>query len=222
MSWSRKALRATLYSCWLQAVLQVAATETSPKVANGTVNGTILLAAPAAIIAEQIQAVEWKYVNFTTSRSIVKLMLDEGNQKPHVFGDYSRRVHIYPNGSLSLRNVRRNDSGNYSCTVTDQSGRESTEYTIVNVIDGEKTLTNQTHYGKTNEANGYCMENCVYLGVFSGAGVLVIIAILIWTCVRCHRARSSRQGQRTKGEQSRRKRRNQNDDIYESMGRVPQ
>ncbi|XP_078416572.1 uncharacterized protein LOC144691870 [Cetorhinus maximus] len=162
MNWTRTLPMAALYSWWLQAVLQAAATGTSPKVVNGTVNGTVFLAMPSVVIAQQILTIEWKYLSRTTRRSIVQLMLDKGNQKPHWFSDYRQRTHIYPNGSLSIQNAMLNDSGIYSCTVTYQNGEELTQEVTVNVLGGvviigewwNASADSKLTLVKANETNG--------------------------------------------------------------------
>ncbi|XP_078088003.1 uncharacterized protein LOC144506060 [Mustelus asterias] len=230
MKWTRKPRLAALYSCWLQVVLQAAATGSNGEVVHGTVNGNIFLAMPARVVAEQVHTIEWVYVSSSTRRSIVQFISDKGNQVPHWFSGYRLRAQIYPNGTLSLRNVTLNDSGTYSCTVTAHSGEEFTQDTIVKVI-GEVVImddlqiapedSNLTHV-KGNKTNDYFMANCGFIGAFSGAGTLSIIAILTWAVVRYCRKRSRRQGKRTKGERSHKNGNHENEDVYEKMGRVPQ
>ncbi|XP_051871085.1 advanced glycosylation end product-specific receptor-like isoform X2 [Pristis pectinata] len=232
MKWSRKSTVATLCICWLQVVLQAAATETGPNVINGTISGNIFLAAPVTGTSEQIQTVEWKYSDGSASHYVGKLILDAGNSSTSLF-HYSHRAYLYPNGSLSLRNVQMNDSGTYSCTVANQNGEEFTQSTKVNVIRSvgfgriETPVDEKSpdaEFNLTHHVNnkGYTSANCAYLGVLIGiaVGLLIIISISIWAVVRS--CRSRRQDKRNKAAQSYGIKRSTNDDIYEKMGKVPE
>ncbi|XP_069745554.1 uncharacterized protein [Narcine bancroftii] len=204
MNWSASSMAMALCSCWLQA-LQVAATEASVKVINGTVNGSIFLAGPVIGSSEQILTVEWKYSNGSVWRCVGKLLSDS---RTFLF-NYSDRVNLYPNGSLSLKNVQVNDSGIYSSTVTVQNGKELTQITKVNIFGNfafermetennewsKKAEFNQTHHIKSNENNGYTLENCAYVGLLTGTaiGLLVIICVSTWAIVKSCRTRSSKQ-----------------------------
>ncbi|XP_038657163.1 uncharacterized protein LOC119968612 isoform X2 [Scyliorhinus canicula] len=199
MKWTRNPLMAALYSWWLLAVLQAAAAGSITKVVNGTVNGNIFLAIPAMVIAEQIHTIDWTHVSPTSRHSIVQFIPEKDSQEPYWFGGYHLRAQIYPNGSLSIQNIMLNDTGTYSCTITTQNGEEFTQDTIVNVID-------------------YVIVNCGFIAAFSGAGALIVIAILTWAIVRYCKKRSRRQGKGAKEKQSH----NESEDVYENMGRVPQ
>ncbi|XP_038657162.1 uncharacterized protein LOC119968612 isoform X1 [Scyliorhinus canicula] len=222
MKWTRNPLMAALYSWWLLAVLQAAAAGSITKVVNGTVNGNIFLAIPAMVIAEQIHTIDWTHVSPTSRHSIVQFIPEKDSQEPYWFGGYHLRAQIYPNGSLSIQNIMLNDTGTYSCTITTQNGEEFTQDTIVNVIGGvviidETADSNLTHV-KANETNDYVIVNCGFIAAFSGAGALIVIAILTWAIVRYCKKRSRRQGKGAKEKQSH----NESEDVYENMGRVPQ
>ncbi|XP_072900666.1 uncharacterized protein [Hemitrygon akajei] len=233
MEWSGKSKMMTFCSCWLQVVLQVAVIETSANVLNGTVTGNIFLPVVTGI-TEQIQTVEWKYSNGISWSNVGKLILDAGNWSTFLF-NYSHRASLYPNGSLSLRNMQMSDSGTYSCTVTGQNGEEFIQSTEVNVFRGddfERTKTedkewsteakfNLSHHLKNNGTKGHTSANCVYIGILVGMAIGLLIIILVWAVLKCYKTRSSRQGERNKTEQSDGIRRSMNDDIYVKMGKVP-
>ncbi|XP_072440454.1 uncharacterized protein [Chiloscyllium punctatum] len=230
MSWTRGSLMAVLSSCWLQALLQTAAAAAMPRVVKGRVNSSIFLEVSFPNITDQVDTVEWKYASPKTRRCIVQLISEEEKWNIHWFSGYSQRARIYPNHSLSIQNVALNDSGTYSCTVTDWNGDEFTEDVIVTVI-GEMQIYNGWNttgvfnltFMKANETNDYkVFENFGLIAALSGTGALIIIAILTWAVVGHCRRKSRRQGKTTKDKQSHKDRNNESDDIYENMGRVPQ
>ncbi|XP_042190562.1 uncharacterized protein LOC103184824 [Callorhinchus milii] len=226
MTWS---LLAVVCTYGLSGVL--AAAQVNPKlVINVTVGENLFLPIPSAAEAETTQTVEWNHSRSSGLRSIAKVY-PRGNNPTKRFGDYLSRVDLQPDGSLRLLSARLSDAGEYSCVTTDQSGQELTRsFTVYVSVTGfagwpvtDAGGSDLSVLVPPSETNGCPVVTRVDVAAFSAAAaaLLVMFAIIVWVVVRCRRSRSTGGDIRKNSYELHEKETIQNDDTYESMGRVP-
>ncbi|XP_051566521.1 uncharacterized protein LOC127448203 [Myxocyprinus asiaticus] len=147
---------------------------------------TILFPLPELLAGTSINEVEWKYHTSKKNILLAKIVLNKNQYHDSRIFSKRTRMQITKNGTLYIKDVKDEDSGNYSCTIVFQDQRMQTQqiyFQVLNARDLEQH--NNTVYNSTFKPSESHDPNTalIEIPVCSALSVVLIVAtIFIFKC----------------------------------------
>ncbi|XP_078416283.1 uncharacterized protein LOC144691743 [Cetorhinus maximus] len=139
---------------------------------NATIGENVLFSINSRSVVNR--SVEWKYSDGSSQASII--MFAFSIRDLNIFPSYKHRVQVYDNGSFLLSNVELNDTGCYTVTLVDASGKEVMIKKRLTVIEAERQETLGINNG-VNCSESIGIKNWNIIGISTGVAVVGMCAI---------------------------------------------